>query len=184
MVAVSWKSSTVLVFLAGGPMMAMDSVDLADSVDDLADSVDPSDLVVGCACDALHGVQRAVLVFLAGGSMMAMDSVDLADSVDLSDLADSVDPPDLADDCVVDCACDVLIFAMASSASLAALAYPAFSLDSMQGVASTAYYYAVQKIREVRWVHGVREVRPVHGVREVHGVHCHHGPPGQEDQDG
>ena len=84
--------------------MAMDSVDLADSVDlsDLADSVDPSDLadfldcvVVGCACDALHGVQRAALVFLAGGSM-AMDSVDLADSVDLSDLADSVDPSDLA----------------------------------------------------------------------------------------
>ena len=76
--------------------MAMDSVDLADSVDlsDLADSVDPSDLadcvVVGCACDALHGVQRAALVFLAGGSM-AMDSVDLADSVDLSDLADACD---------------------------------------------------------------------------------------------
>ena len=107
--------------------MAMDSVDLADSVDDLADSVDPSDLadcvVVGCACDALHGVQRAALVFLAGGSM-AMDSVDLADSVDLSDLADSVDPSDLADDCV---ACDALIFASLSlsSASLAALAYPA-----------------------------------------------------------
>ena len=72
----------------------MDCVDLAASVDlsDLADSVDPSDLadcvVVGCACDALHGVQRAALVFLAGGSM-AMDSVDLAD-------ADSVDPSDLA----------------------------------------------------------------------------------------
>ena len=58
--------------------MAMDSVDLADSVDlsDLADSVEPSDLaddcVVYCACDALSFASSASLAALAHPALVGV----------------------------------------------------------------------------------------------------------------
>ena len=62
------RRDAVLVFLAGGSM-AMDCVDLSDSVDlsDLADSVDPSDLADDCvACDAFAALAYPALVALLG----------------------------------------------------------------------------------------------------------------------